>query len=85
MCGGFANRKCTGDNRDHSKTDEEIVVEEQKQKEESESRRLEAANSAVVEIEGGLDDFNAQLEKIDVSLVKLCVCCIFIFFPFGFR
>jgi hypothetical protein len=80
MCGGFANRKCTGDNRDNSKTDEEVALEEQQQKEAAESRRLEAANSAVVEIEGGLDDFNTQLAKIEVSLVKLYVSSLYFFF-----
>jgi protein disulfide-isomerase-like protein len=70
MCGGFANRKCTGDHRDKSKTDEETAVETQQKQEAEQQRRLEAAASDVVEIEGGLDDFNTQLAEIHVSLVK---------------
>ena len=70
MCGGFANRKCTGDHRDHSKTEAEVAVEEQQQQEAAAQRKLDAANSDVVEIIGGEQEFNDKLSGFHVSLVK---------------
>jgi protein disulfide-isomerase-like protein len=70
MCGGFANRKCTGDYRDKSKTPEEVAKEEKDKEEEASRRRLEQVNSPVVEIEGGIKEFDEKLSGFHVSLVK---------------
>lgn len=70
MCGGFANKKCTGDYRDFVKTEAEIEELAKKEKEERERRLAEEANSAVVSITKGLDEFETVLSKMDVALVK---------------
>ena len=72
MCGGFANKKCTGDYRDHVKSEEEIA-EVAKKEEEERARRLAAeANSKVVSVTKGVDEFNRVLAGMEVALVKFC-------------
>ena len=66
MCGGFANRKCTGDERDFSKTAAEMEKENEVKQQEKESQ----ANSDVVEIETGIGEFESKLATFEVSLVK---------------
>ena len=67
MCGGFANRQCTGDHRDKSKTADETEIENQQKQEAQKAAQVEAANSDVIEI---TDGNIAQLSNVQVSLVK---------------
>ena len=70
VCGGFANKKCTGDHRDHVRSEKEIA-EMAKKEEEERARRLAAeANSKVVSVTKGIDEFDRVLAPMEVALVK---------------
>ena len=70
MCGGFANKKCTGDHRDHVRSEKEIAEMARKEEEERARRLAAEANSKVVSVTKGIDEFDRVLAPMEVALVK---------------
>jgi protein disulfide-isomerase-like protein len=70
MCGGFANKKCTGDFRDFVKTEAETAAQATREADERAARAAAEADSKVVSITKGADEFDRVLGGMDVALVK---------------